>query len=117
MGSRPPLELEPTPDILLEVGRLKGGRIVIGFAAETNDILENARAKLAAKNCDLIVANPVGSDTADTGFGSSLNQGWLVDSTGEETELPSMSKREMSAHILDKVVHLRKAVESSRSTR
>ena len=116
-GEPPPLELEPTPDILLEVGRLKGGRLVIGFAAETNDVLENARAKLAAKNCDLIVANPVGSDTSDTGFGSSLNQGWLVDSTGEETELPSMSKREMSAHILDKVVHLRKAVESSRSTR
>ena len=111
------LELEPTPDILLEVGRLKGGRIVIGFAAETNDVLKNARAKLAAKNCDLIVANPVGSDTADTGFGSSLNQGWLVDSTGEATELPSMSKREMAAHILDKAVHLRKAVESSRSSR
>lgn len=111
------LELEPTPDILLEVGRLKGGRIVIGFAAETNDVLEYARAKLAAKNCDLIVANPVGSDTADTGFGSFLNQGWLVDSTGEATELPSMSKREMAAHILDKVVLLRKAVESPRASR
>ena len=110
------LELEPTPDILLEVGRLKGCRIVIGFAAETNDVLEYARAKLVAKNCDLIVANPVGPGTSDTGFGASLNQGWLVDSTGEATELPSMSKREMAAHILDKVAPLRKAVESSRVT-
>ena len=51
------LELEPTPDILAEVGRLKGERFLIGFAAETEDVVENARKKLAAKHCDLIVAN------------------------------------------------------------
>jgi len=105
------LELEPTPDILQEVGRLKGVRTVIGFAAETNDLLEHARTKLAAKNCDLIVANPVGADALETGFGSPQNQGWLVDATGEATELAPMPKREMAAHILDRVAQLRKAVE------
>lgn len=105
------LELEPTPDILQEIGRIKGSRTVIGFAAETDNVLENARAKVAAKNCDLIVANPVGADALETGFGSSRNQGWLVDATGEATELPPMPKREMAARILDRVVQFRKAVE------
>ena len=105
------LELEPTPDILQEVGRLKGSRTVIGFAAETENVLENARAKVAAKNCDLIVANPVGADARETGFGSPQNQGWLVDATGEATELPPMPKREMAERILDRIAQLRKAVE------
>jgi phosphopantothenoylcysteine decarboxylase/phosphopantothenate--cysteine ligase len=105
------LELEPTADILQEVGRIKGARTVIGFAAETNDLLEHARAKAVAKNCDLIVANPVGAEAQETGFGSSKNQGWLVDATGEATELPPMPKREMAARILDRVAQLRKAVE------
>ncbi len=111
------IELEPTTDILQEVGRLKGNRIVIGFAAETNDVLEYARGKLVAKNCDLIVANPVGADAAETGFGSSQNQGWLVDANGEATQLPPMDKREMSARILDRVVEVRQKVESSSAAR
>lgn len=110
-GSSLTLELEPTPDILQEVGRLKGVRTVIGFAAETNDLLEHARTKLAAKNCDLIVANPVGAESQETGFGSPRNRGWLVDATGETTELSPMPKREMAARILDRVARLRKAVE------
>jgi len=111
------LELEPTPDILEEVGRLKGARTVVGFAAETGDVVEHARAKLAAKNCDLIVANPVGSGTAGTGFGSPQNQGWLVDATGEAVALPPMAKREMASRILDRVAEIRRKVESSVTAR
>ena len=111
------LELERTPDILQEVGRLKGNRTVIGFAAETNDVVEHARAKLVAKNCDLIVANPVGSEAAGTGFGSSQNQGWLVDAGGETVRLPPMAKREMASRILDRVAELRREVESSTTVR
>ena len=111
------LELERTPDILQEVGRLKGNRTVIGFAAETNDVVEHARAKLVSKNCDLIVANPVGSEAAGTGFGSSQNQGWLVDASGETVALPPMAKREMASRILDRVAELRREVESSTTVR
>jgi phosphopantothenoylcysteine decarboxylase/phosphopantothenate--cysteine ligase len=111
------LELEPTPDILEEVGRLKGARTVVGFAAETGDVVEHARAKLAAKNCDLIVANPVGSGAAGTGFGSPQNQGWLVDATGEAVALPPMAKREMASRILDRVAEIRRKVESSVTAR
>jgi len=111
------LELEPTPDILQEVGRLKGARTVVGFAAETGDVVEHARAKLAAKNCDLIVANPVGSGAAGTGFGSPQNQGWLVDATGEAVALPPMAKREMASRILDRVAEIRRKVESSVTAR
>ncbi|HUG80553.1 MAG TPA: bifunctional phosphopantothenoylcysteine decarboxylase/phosphopantothenate--cysteine ligase CoaBC [Bryobacterales bacterium] len=110
------LELDPTPDILQEVGRLKGNRTVVGFAAETDDVVEHARAKLTAKNCDLIVANPVGSGAAGTGFGSSQNQGWLVDATGA-VALPPMAKREMAARILDRVAEIRRKVESSVTAR
>jgi phosphopantothenoylcysteine decarboxylase/phosphopantothenate--cysteine ligase len=111
------LELEPTPDILEEVGRLKGARTVVGFAAETGDVVEHARAKLAAKNCDLIVANPVGSGAAGPGFGSPQNQGWLVDATGEAVALPPMAKREMASRILDRVAEIRRKVESSVTAR
>ncbi|MDA1313760.1 MAG: bifunctional phosphopantothenoylcysteine decarboxylase/phosphopantothenate--cysteine ligase CoaBC [Acidobacteria bacterium] len=111
------LELEPTPDILQEVGRLKGNRTIVGFAAETNDVVEYARAKLTAKNCDLIVANPVGADAAGTGFGSSQNQGWLVERSGEAVALPPMAKREMASRILDRVAELRRKVESSVTAR
>ena len=102
------LELEPTPDILAEVGRLKGERVVIGFAAETEDVAENARKKLAAKNCDLIVANPVGAAAGGTGFDSDQNQGWLIDATGGAVELPPMSKRQMAATIFDHALAYRR---------
>lgn len=103
------IELEATPDILAEVGRLKGERMVIGFAAETENVAENARKKLAAKNCDLIVANPVGDVAGGTGFDSDANQGWLIDATGEATELAPMPKRRMAARIFDRAFALRQA--------
>ena len=102
------LELEPTPDILAEVGRLKGERFLIGFAAETEDVAENARKKLAAKNCDLIVANPVGDAAGGTGFDSDQNQGWLIDAAGGATELPPMSKRHMAARIFELALTLKR---------
>ncbi len=98
------IELEPTPDILAEVGRLKGERFLIGFAAETENVAENARKKLAAKNCDLIVANPVGDAAEGTGFDSEENQGWLIDAAGGVTALPPMSKRRMAAKIFDRAI-------------
>ena len=101
------VELEATPDILAEVGRLKGDRIVVGFAAETENVAENARKKLAAKHCDLIVANPVGDAAGGTGFDSTENQGWLIDAAGEVTELPPMPKRHMAAKILDRALELK----------
>ncbi len=98
------IELEPTPDILAEVGRLKGERFLVGFAAETENVAENARKKLAAKNCDLIVANPVGDAAEGTGFDSEENQGWLIDAAGGATALPPMSKRRMAAKIFDRAI-------------
>src|SRR6201994_5195295 len=70
------LELDPTPDILNELGRKKGDRLLIGFAAETDRLEEEARRKLESKNCDMIVANKVG--VAGTGFESDDNEVLLV---------------------------------------
>jgi phosphopantothenoylcysteine decarboxylase/phosphopantothenate--cysteine ligase len=83
------LKLERTHDILAELGGLKGNRLLIGFAAETKDILDAAVAKLAAKNLDLVVANDVSE--AGLGFGSDSNRVWLV-SDSDTTELPVLAK-------------------------
>jgi phosphopantothenoylcysteine decarboxylase/phosphopantothenate--cysteine ligase len=93
------LELEPTEDILAEVAaRRTPGAVVIGFAAETENVLANARAKLARKGIDALVVNDVSNP--EIGFDSDQNAGWWL--TPEETiELPQSSKREMSARILD----------------
>ena len=71
-AARLSLELDPTPDILAELGRKKGDRLLIGFAAETENLEREARRKLETKNCDMIVANLVGGD--DTGFESDQNE-------------------------------------------
>ncbi len=81
------LQLEPTPDILSELGRVKGSRLLVGFAAETGDPLPEARRKLESKNCDMIVGNRV--DRADVGFGSDDNEVVLAMRTGEAVELPA----------------------------
>jgi phosphopantothenoylcysteine decarboxylase/phosphopantothenate--cysteine ligase len=109
-----PLELEPTTDIMEEIGRLKGERLLIGFAAETEDVLANAQRKLRAKNCDLLVANPVGEAAQGAGIDSEENQGWLLSAAGEVTELPRSSKREMARTILERAVAARKAVQAPR---
>ena len=100
------LELEPTPDILAELGRKKGGQILVGFAAETDRIAENARAKLERKGADMIVANDVTQEGA--GFDGETNIVTLFPRDAPEIPLPKMSKFEVANRILDQVLLLRK---------
>jgi len=95
------LELVRTPDILAEV---KGSFIRVGFAAESNDIVANAKKKLEKKKLDLIVANDI--TAADSGFGIDTNQVTLIDRKGRVEKLPLMTKREVADRILDGVVGL-----------
>jgi phosphopantothenoylcysteine decarboxylase/phosphopantothenate--cysteine ligase len=99
------LELVRTPDILRALGQSKAGRFLVGFAAETDHIFENARKKLAEKNLDLIVANDIAGE--GSGFGSEANAGILLDARGTATEIPRTSKREMAERIWDRVIALR----------
>jgi len=94
------LSLVRTPDILAEIGR-RAGLVKVGFAAESEDLLANARRKLDEKRLDLIVANNVTAE--GSGFGSDTNRVTLLDGEGEE-ELPLMSKYEVAGRVLDRVV-------------
>jgi phosphopantothenoylcysteine decarboxylase/phosphopantothenate--cysteine ligase len=105
------LELEPTPDILAEVGQKKGDRLLIGFAAETEKLIESARRKLESKNCDMVVANLVNHD--GTGFESDQNEVVLVLRTGETIPLPRAPKREIAARIFDQILKLRLALHAA----
>jgi len=98
------LELKNTTDIAAELGRRKRpGQVLVAFAAETDNLLENARGKLARKNADLLVANDV--SRTDAGFGVDTNAVILV--TGEDAvPLPLMSKRAVADSILDRVAQL-----------
>ena len=109
------LELEPTADILAEVGAKKGSRIVIGFAAETNDVLANARKKLENKLLDAIVLNDVSQP--GIGFDSERNAVTILTHAGVET-VPETSKWEVAHRVLDAAVKLKaekRSVQSSRS--
>jgi phosphopantothenoylcysteine decarboxylase/phosphopantothenate--cysteine ligase len=105
-GPEASLELERTKDILAEIGKSKGRRILVGFAAETEDLVANARMKLSEKNLDLIVANDVMSSSA--GFGVDTNQVKILSTSGEIKNLPLMTKEEVANSILDEVVNLLK---------
>ncbi len=97
------VELAPTPDILAECGRRKKTQqFLVGFAAETEKLEENAAAKLQAKNLDLIVANEVGG--GETGFESDRNAGVLLFKDGNRSALPAMDKRAFAEEILRAVV-------------
>jgi phosphopantothenoylcysteine decarboxylase/phosphopantothenate--cysteine ligase len=97
------LRLESTPDILKGVPRKKG-RVIVGFALETDQGLERARQKLEEKGCDLIVLNdPTREDSA---FGGDTNQVTLIDARGRAEELPTLTKREVAERILDRVEKL-----------
>jgi phosphopantothenoylcysteine decarboxylase/phosphopantothenate--cysteine ligase len=98
------LELQPTADILAEVGAKKGPRIVVGFAAETQDTLENARKKLVSKSLDAIVLNDV--SRAGIGFDSERNAVTILTPSGAE-EVPEMSKWEVAHRVLDAVVKIK----------
>jgi len=99
------LHLEPTPDILAEAAQTKGDRIIVGFAAETEHVAENARKKLAAKNADLIVANDVTAEGA--GFDQDTNIVTLFSRDGRDLALPKLSKSAVAQRILDEVLRLR----------
>jgi phosphopantothenoylcysteine decarboxylase/phosphopantothenate--cysteine ligase len=99
------IELEPTPDILSELGRNKGSRVLIGFAAETEHVAESARAKLARKGADMIVANDVTQQGA--GFDTDTNIVTLFLNDSREIALPKMSKSDVADRILDQALELR----------
>lgn len=99
------LDLEPTSDILMELGRLKGDRLLIGFAAETQNLAAEARRKLESKNCDMVVGNLVGPD--GTGFEGDENEVLLVTPNAEPLLIARASKRQIAARILDQVLGLR----------
>jgi phosphopantothenoylcysteine decarboxylase/phosphopantothenate--cysteine ligase len=102
------LSLTPNPDILAAVGRAKGGRFVVGFAAETEDLRESARRKLEAKRIDLIVANDV--SRTDSGFDVEDNEVVMLDRWGGTVELSRRPKPAVADAILDRVLVLRRAV-------
>jgi phosphopantothenoylcysteine decarboxylase / phosphopantothenate---cysteine ligase len=98
------LELEVTPDILKDLSQRKGNKIVVGFAAETENVLENARQKLLAKSLDAIVVNDVSRD--GIGFDSERNAVTII--TGAEViEVPETTKWEVAQRVLDQIVKLR----------
>ena len=103
------LPLERNPDIAQTLGERKTHQTVVCFAAETNDLLENAKKKLIRKNCDLIVANDILAEGA--GFQSDTNIVTLLDRDGSCEQLPLSSKRDVADTILTKVVSLRNSAE------
>jgi phosphopantothenoylcysteine decarboxylase/phosphopantothenate--cysteine ligase len=105
------LELDPTPDILAELGKKKGDRLLIGFAAETENLVPSARQKLESKNCDMVVGNLVNQD--GTGFESDQNEVVLVLRTGETIAVPRALKREIADRIFDQVLKLRLALHAA----
>jgi phosphopantothenoylcysteine decarboxylase/phosphopantothenate--cysteine ligase len=104
------LTLEPTPDILATAAKDKGDRLIVGFAAETQNVAENARKKLAAKNADLIVANDVTAEGA--GFDHDTNIITLFSRDNRDLPLPRMTKREAAHRILDEVIRLHSVLRS-----
>jgi len=103
------LELEATPDILRELSLKKGSQIVVGFAAETENVLENARQKLVSKNLDAIVVNDVSRE--GVGFDADRNAVTII-SRDEVVDVPETTKWEVAQRVLDQVVHLREQRKS-----
>lgn len=101
------LELVRNPDILEEVSRERGARVVVGFAAESEEVAEAARRKLARKGCDLLVANDI--SRGDAGFDRDENAVLFVSPGGEVEELPLLPKAEVAVRLLDRVEKLREA--------
>ena len=99
------IELVANPDILAEISRDRGDRVVVGFAAESHQVLEAARRKLERKACDLMVANDI--SRRDAGFDTDENAVILVSPGGDAEELPLLPKAEVAARILDRVEKLR----------
>lgn len=98
------IELQRNPDILAELGQKKGSRVLIGFAAETEELLKHAREKLASKNLDMIVANDVTQEGA--GFNGETNIVRFLSADGNVEELPQMTKAAVADILLDRVTAL-----------
>ena len=109
------LELTPNPDILAEVAARADGSFIVGFAAETNDVVANARAKLQAKGIDLLVANDV--SRRDIGFDAEDNEVLLIDRWGGGRPLPRMPKTAVADAILDEILALRVAHPAPKAVR
>lgn len=100
----PQIRLEPTEDILKAVSGMKGSCLLVGFAAETDDVIENARGKLEDKKLDLIVANKV--DAPDSGFGAETDLAAIVTPDSDRVELQMISKIELSDMVLDRIASM-----------
>jgi phosphopantothenoylcysteine decarboxylase/phosphopantothenate--cysteine ligase len=98
------IRLVPNPDILRTLGERKGKHVLVGFAAETQELLANAQAKLREKNLDLIVANDVSQE--GSGFRTDTNRVTLLWADGKQEPLPLMTKREVARHLLQRVRQL-----------
>jgi len=103
-AGEPGVALTRTADILAELGRRKGRRVLVGFAAETGNLVENATAKVRAKNLDLIVANDLSESGA--GFAVETNRVTLIGADGAAETLPLMSKAEVAREVFDRVARL-----------
>jgi phosphopantothenoylcysteine decarboxylase/phosphopantothenate--cysteine ligase len=98
----PELILEPTPDVLAELGAMRHpGQVLVGFAAETDDVEAAGREKLRRKRVDLLVANLVGRE--GTGFGSETNEAAIVDATGDDVAMRTWTKRELATALCDRL--------------
>lgn len=104
------LEMEATPDILLEISRKKGKRVLVGFAAETDNVTEEARKKLLAKDLDLIVANDI--TVPGAGFDSDTNQVEMITRSGRRIPVPLLPKEEVAERVLDQVSGLLRREEA-----
>lgn len=98
------IELIKNPDILYELGKIKGDKILVGFAMETQNLVENAKEKVLKKNLDFIVANDLFTEGA--GFASDTNVVKIIDKSGNIESIPKMSKHQLADIILDKIVKL-----------
>jgi phosphopantothenoylcysteine decarboxylase/phosphopantothenate--cysteine ligase len=99
------ITLERNPDIIAEIGKIKGDRILVGFAMETEDLLKNAYDKLKAKNMDLIVANDL--SRPGSGFQYDTNSVRVIDRSGTVRKLPLMTKTKIADRVLDRIKKLR----------
>ena len=93
------IELTRDSDILKELGEKKDKQILVGFAAESSNLIENAKGKLERKNLDYIIANDITSQ--ETGFGSDQNKVFVISRDGNVNELDIMSKREVASNLFD----------------
>lgn len=96
------LALVPNPDILAELGGKKGRKFLVGFSADTDNVIDNARKKMEIKKLDLIVANDLSSP--GSGFGADTNQVTLLDREGKAESWPRLSKDEVAGRLIEKII-------------